>query len=358
MRRFGVNIIDYIYEQPALFQEALQQRQTICRPFVTPYQKTRPDRIYLVASGTSKNAALSAVPFMETILGISVDVVESSRSCEFRGKSPFVIFISQGGNSTNTIAAIQRASSYHTLTMTGNPKGEIGKVSSTCLFIPCGEENVGPKTKGYTLTVLTLYLMALEGALAVGSITPNAYQSYIDVLVSTGKHLRENIDTAYAWVMETNRKRFRELGVTYVVGKGQATAVACESALKIMETLLVPAFGFEFEEFLHGPVCSLSKNVGGIYLMPCSANKDYSRMQTIAHFHRETSPSVFIVGADASDERDIALKTSGCEYTVPFEEVIPIQIVSAKIPAESGIDGVGSKRFKHIDELVFTKFKQ
>ncbi len=73
-----------------------------------PCRSAQPDRLILVASGTSRNAAAAAAPFMEWALDLPVDVTAPSGLGRIVGKRPFLIFVSQGGNSTNTIAAIER----------------------------------------------------------------------------------------------------------------------------------------------------------------------------------------------------------------------------------------------------------
>lgn len=351
-----MKMIDYINEQPKLFREVLADRNDICAKFVGLYQNGMFDRIYLVASGTSKNAAAAAAPFMEQILGISVDIVESSRSLRFFGNVPLAIFISQGGNSTNTIAAIRRAKGIESLVLTGNPEGKANALSVNRMLIPCGEETVGPKTKGYTITVLTLYLMALEAALAVGRLTSGEYESYIAVLESTGRNLQENIERSRRWV-ESNADRLSHMGTVYVVGKGQGYSIANEGALKMMETLLIPAFGFEFEEYLHGPDCSLKQQISGCYLLPVESDPDHARMQRFARLHWNLSDTVFTVGLSTSDKRDLALVGSGNWYTAPFEQILPFQILSADIPVALGIEGEGARRFKEIDGLFDVKAK-
>ena len=123
-----------------------------------------------------------------------------------------------------------------------------------------------------------------------------------------------------------------------------------------METLLIPAFGFEFEEYLHGPVCSLSGMTGGVYLMPSKDSPDRARFSSLVQHHRTLSSEVFAIGECVSDDkRDLGITMTGESYTVPFELILPFQVVSSLIPIAKGIDGEGSRRFAHVDSLVSTK---
>ena len=157
-------MMPYILEQPDLCQRMLANCAALAAPFVQAVATYQPDRLLLVASGTSRNAACAAAPFMEWVLGLPVTVVAPSCLEAVAGKKPLLVFISQGGNSTNTIAAIENHRDTPSLALTGNPDGEINQLCNSTVTIPCGPEKAGPKTKGYTSTVLLLYLMALEAA--------------------------------------------------------------------------------------------------------------------------------------------------------------------------------------------------
>ena len=52
----------YIGQQPELFNQALQQKEQIAATFVDLYAQVQPDIVYMIASGTSRNAALAARP--------------------------------------------------------------------------------------------------------------------------------------------------------------------------------------------------------------------------------------------------------------------------------------------------------
>ena len=94
-------MMTYILEQPAMFGKMLADRAGIAAPFAEALQKAQPDRLILVASGTSRNAAAAAAPFMEWALDLPVDVTAPSGLGRIVGKRPFLIFVSQGGNSSN-----------------------------------------------------------------------------------------------------------------------------------------------------------------------------------------------------------------------------------------------------------------
>lgn len=352
-----MKMLDYIREQVPLFSAALANRQAIAAPFCRVCAQVRPTKIYLIASGTSRNAALAAAPFMETVLNVDVPVLAPSQVSLLRGERPLAIVISQGGNSTNSLAVFDRLKGVPTIAMTGNPYGHVNARGDYYIEIPCGEETVGPKTKGYTLTILALYLMALEYARQSGTMTAEGYDGCLAALQTAAGQLAANIAAAEAWAA-ANQENLKALRTAYLVGKRQGMQTAAEGALKLMETLLIPGFAFDFEEFLHGPTSSLGEQTGGFYLLPTPDDPDYERMQRLVAHHRGLCPAVFTVGlADGSDPRDCLLQTTGQWFTQPFEQILPMQVASAVIPPLVGLESVGSQRFQKLDAVMGIKAK-
>lgn len=353
-----MTMLDYIMEQPGVFRDVLKQNVEITAGFGELFERERPDHVYLIASGTSCNAAKAAAPFMESVLNREVSVFAPSRMERVFGERPLLIFISQGGKSTNIIAAVEKMKGYTRIAMTGNADGRINSMCEHYITIPCGEENVGPKTKGYTATILTLYLMALEAAKKTGSVTNEAYDGYLAVLERASEQYGENIGRCKTW-MERNEDGLKALREIYLVGKGQSMFVAQEGALKMMETYLIPGTPFDFEEYLHGPSCSLRETTGGMYLLPMAGDEDYERMQKLVSYHRGICDQVYTVGLPGSEDgRDCLLLNSGEWYTKPFEEMLPLQMICAVIPGKMGIDGVGMQHFKAIDQVMGVKYKE
>lgn len=345
---------DYILEQPAVLRDILNNRAAVAGDFVDYMTAVKPDRIYLIASGSSYNAALQSAHFMEYVLGIDVSVAAPSFLPEIRGK-PLLIFISQGGGSTNTVTAFEQLKDRPCMSMTGKEKSRLKELCPRHILIPCGEETAGPKTKGYTGTILSLYALALEAA--KGAAGPA--EECLKVLARVPDDMAENITAVERWFDE-NQGELRKMGSCVVVGKNSAGLAAREGALKLQETMLIPAAGYEFEEFLHGPVCAVDERQGGIYLMPPAEDPDYQRMAGLVEFHRQISPLAYTMGAGGNpgDRRDCALKTGGQWYTAVFEDILACQMMGAKLPDLMGVGDKGMQRFKQLDGLLKMKFRE
>lgn len=125
----------------------IKQNVEIMAGFGEVFCKEMPDQLYLVASGTSYHGAKAAGAFMELVLGRQVNVFPPSRLNHIFGKNPLLIFISQGGKSTNMLAAAKRLTGYTRIAMTGNVDGKLNHMCEHYIRIPCGQENVGLRQK-------------------------------------------------------------------------------------------------------------------------------------------------------------------------------------------------------------------
>lgn len=347
---------EYIPEQPVVLHDILQNRKNHTKVFADRMETLRPDRLYLIASGSSLNAVRASADFMAQVLGIEVTAHASSYLPCIRGERPFIVFVSQGGNSLNTLVAVESLAAYPSIALTGNDQCHLNGLCGEHLLIGCGPENVGPKTKGYTATVLTLYLMALESALRQGCIQESEYDAYITELTAVIAAMPGNIKETEAWYAR-NEMDMIPLTKCSVVGKNLASWVSVEGALKLLETLLIPAAAYEFEEFLHGPASAIDKAMGGIYLLPDQDDPDYDRIIALAQYHRSICPMVYIVGETPSpDTKDCALRW-GAWYTGTFAWILPCQMVAACLPDRMGITGTGSERFQRLSKILNIKYK-
>ena len=348
----------YIDRQPLAMREALSRRDEVSGLFAGLWRSSGADRLYLVGSGTSGNAARAAAPFIQSTLDTEVTAVSPTSLPEILKGKPFFLFISQGGQSTNTVRAIERFGAWPHLALTGEEVCRINTLSPHTV-LTCGHEEAGPKTMGYVSTILTLYLMALEAGRQAGSVADGAVSAYLDKLSRTAERMEANIALAWEWVGE-EQTALAAAENWAAAGAGVGQAIAREAALKLMETLLRPAMDFEFEEYLHGPTMMLNAAMGGMYLLPPDASPDRPRMEALAEIHRRFGSPVVTVRAGESASRlgsSLTMAAEEDEFLMPFWQILPSQVMGASLPALLGTEGEGRAVFRAIDEAVGVKCK-
>lgn len=348
---------DYIFEQPDALKRVLEHREEDAAVFVNLFRKNRPRRIYLIGSGSSLNAAKAAAPAMEELLDIEVTPVASSTLPKFRDKNSFLIFISQGGNSINTVTAIKAYSEYPHMAITGMESCTVNDITDHVL-IRCGEEKAGPKTKGYVSTFFLLYCISLEAAKELGMITEAEYETKVLEADQAIERMRDNIQTAVSWFEEHAEEMVR-MEKCVCIGKHIGQAAALESALKMQETILIPSSGYEYEEFLHGPDMAIDEKMAGLYLIPEKDDKDYERFVELVRYHRKKCPYVYTVGGgdELDSDKDLRIGEMDSEHLKLFSWCLPSQIMGARIPVLTGKEGKGHIIFEELDEILAIKAK-
>ena len=159
----------------------LAHKDELLKRFVEFYASNQLDRIYLLGSGTSYTACATAAPYMERILKVEVTPIIPSSFGSLFGKTPLVIAVSQSGRSTNTISAIEKLkeAGAQVVTLTDPRETPVGNAGTLSVHLAAEQESVGPRTRGYSATVFTLYLMALECGFFQGTISKECYDQEI-----------------------------------------------------------------------------------------------------------------------------------------------------------------------------------
>src|SRR5699024_11186473 len=101
----------------------------------------------------------------------------------FPPSETMVLSISQSGTSTSTINAVKKGNelNYKTVALTENTDSLITKSANLILHLNCGRELIPIETRGYTSTVLTGLLMAIElGKNYSLTLNESSYEKYLD----------------------------------------------------------------------------------------------------------------------------------------------------------------------------------
>ena len=329
-------VYSYWRQQPHVLKSILDERADLTKSFVQLFAQVMPDRVYLVGSGTSLNAERAAVPLMAQAMGVEVTPMTSSLIDQLHGQRPLVMFISQGGSSTNTLEAMRKLAHYPYITLTGEQECEIKARSACHGLIGCGQELVGPKTVGYTASIMSLYVYALEAGRQCGRMPQTDYEACIATLYAAVGNMPGNLSATEKW-LDVCRQDMCQIDKYVLVGSDLAGVTAAEGALKLQETIQKPCMAFEFEEYLHGPILMTDQRLGGLfYLM--GQGQERERIQELYTCHKQYSRYGYAVSDTAStDSHVLHVATTGKNYTLPFECVLAPQLMAALLPQAMGI---------------------
>ena len=340
-------MLDYYLSQPECMKQIFINRKAIAGQFAKFYTEKKPDRIYLVGSGSSFNACLASEDFISYVLGIEVVTIPPSRPTIIRGKNPLIVAVSQGGKSSNTVAYLQniRGQGHLVASFTAGLDLPVANAADLAVDIAVGEETVGPKTRGYTGTVLCLYLSALEAGLASGVISGEDYDKHISILDETIGYAGDNLKKCHDFYL-AHLEDLKKARHYLFVGKGCAAAVGAEDAIKVLETLCYPSAGYEFEEYLHGPACCTDE--GTALFLFYSDDADGKRMEQLAGITAKATKNSYIIDRTSSVKGDnvLSLCSGKSKFMSPFVDVFFGQLISAVLTEE-----MGRKRHEAVREI-------
>jgi len=247
-------------------------------------------RVTLVACGTASYACHVAKYWFEQIAGLPADIDIAS---EFRYRDPVLspasmaIFVSQSGETADTLAALRHASGKvaKVVSVVNVPTSSIARESDLALPILAGVEVGVASTKAFTCQLTVLALMALKAAQDRGRIDAATLAKRLESLRAV-----PGLMNAALSLSDPIAKLAEDLGKAQDIlflGRGPMFPLALEGALKLKEISYIHAEGYASGELKHGPIALIDADVPVIVLAPKDGlfDKTVSNMQEVMARH-------------------------------------------------------------------------
>ncbi len=281
-----------IAEQPVVIADALKH---YCTPDGGLHLPKGVDfkgiaRVTLVACGTASYACHVAKYWFEQIAGLPADIDIAS---EFRYRDPVLspasmaIFVSQSGETADTLAALRHASGKvaKVVSVVNVATSSIARESDLALPILAGVEVGVASTKAFTCQLTVLALMALKAAQDRGRIDAATLKARLVALSALPGLMNAalSLSDPIARVAEDLAKAQDIL----FLGRGSMFPLALEGALKLKEISYIHAEGYASGELKHGPIALIDADVPVIVLAPKDGlfDKTVSNMQEVMARH-------------------------------------------------------------------------
>lgn len=333
-------VIGYMKEQPAVLQSVLENQSIFVEPVVEIFQKNDIKKVLFFGSGTSYNVSQIAAYYFKHILNIDASanyptVFKNYEIADWTGtlKRDQILFvgISQSGTSVSTVDVMKHAkeNGYKTLVLTGNLESEITKHVDTAVHLLVGDELTPPETKGYTVSIISVYLWAVAVAKALEIYDEKAYEKAISETQELVDHFQTVIEESEAWY-DRNKASIVNSDRIYVLGYGIDYGSALEGMLKIGEMLRLPTIGYEIEEYSHGPTMALIPDQ--TIFMIGSDEAEWDRMLLFRTAFKKYTDRVHVITCKEldADDRDIVFSVKANKYLAPLMYTVPFQFVAAK----------------------------
>jgi glucosamine--fructose-6-phosphate aminotransferase (isomerizing) len=281
-----------IHEQPEVVGHTLARyvdlaSERVALPVKLPFDFAKIGRVSITACGTASYAGFVAKYWFERLarLPVELDVASEFRYREAPlHKGDLAIFISQSGETADTLAALRYAKSQglHTVSVVNVTTSTIARESETVLPTLAGPEIGVASTKAFTCQLMALAALAIAAGKARGELSEADETSLVHGLIEVPRLM-----TAALALEPQIEKLARDLAkaqdVLYL-GRGTSYPLALEGALKLKEISYIHAEGYAAGELKHGPIALIDEKMPVVVIAPYDRvfEKTVSNMQEVA----------------------------------------------------------------------------
>ncbi len=300
-------------------------------------------RIIISACGTSWHAGLVGEYMLEQYVGIPVEVEYAS---EFRYRNPIItkddamIFISQSGETADTLAAMREAKRRGALVLgVCNVVGSsIARESDAGVYIHAGPEIGVASTKAFTSQLVVLSLITLLLARRK-SLSEQDGKKIIEELQSIPGKVEQILKLNDQ--IEEIAENFVDAKNFLYLGRGYNFPVALEGALKLKEISYIHAEGYPAAEMKHGPIALIDKNMPTVFLAP--RDSVYDKILSNIEEVKAREGKIITISTEDDDKleslSDYVIKIPGTiRMLMPILNVIPLQLLAYHIAVKKGLD--------------------
>ena len=339
-----------IHEQPEVVGHTLARyvdmaTERVALPVKLPFDFNDIQRISITACGTASYAGYIAKYWFERLsrLPVEVDVASEFRYREAPlRKGDLAIFISQSGETADTLAALRyaKAQGVHTLSVVNVPSSTIARESETVLPTLAGPEIGVASTKAFTCQLMVLAAVAVAAGKARGELSDAHEAELVHGLVQIPRLMAAAL-AIEPQIEKLAREIAKSKDVLYL-GRGTSYPLALEGALKLKEISYIHAEGYAAGELKHGPIALIDENMPVVVIAPFDQvfEKTVSNMQEVA-----ARGGNIILMTDARGAKEatigslvtIVLPDTAAAFT-PMVYAIPVQLLAYHTAVIMGTD--------------------
>ncbi len=240
--------------------------------------------IHIVACGSAMHAGLVGKYIIEQYAMVPIVVELAS---EYRYKNNFyddktlVIFISQSGETADTIAALRnvKKDNIDTLAIVNVVGSTLAREADQVLYIRAGVEIAVATTKAYLLQIAMLILIGLNMAYVKGNLSADELNKVLKEFQIIPTKIQKIIDKKEECLKLA--KNIYKMEHAFFVGRGIDYALSMEGSLKLKEISYIHSEAYPAGELKHGTISLIEEGTNVIGIMSSSdlSNKTLSNIK-------------------------------------------------------------------------------
>ena len=342
-------MIKEIMEQPRTIRAAYKNRVFDNLPTIrvenfpfTDAQICKWDRAVLVGMGTSYHSAQIGRIYMEKIALIPT---EADNASEFRYRDPMInkktlaIFVTQSGETADTIAGIEeaKAKGATTITLTNCLETQATRLSDHTIYLESGPEISVASTKTFSSSIMCLYLLAMTLGQSRNTLTNRKIKEHIRNLRSIPRKIGDILSMENQYI-ELAHKYCHSTNFLYL-GRGINYPVAMEGALKLKEISYIHAEGYAAGEMKHGPISLIDQDMPVVIVSPNGPNYQKT-VSTIAEVRARGGRTIVLTNKEAHQAHymaeDVIYVPTTTYLLSAILSAIPLQLLAYHIAIALG----------------------
>ncbi len=349
-----------IHEQPQAIAETLEGRiadHHVLEAAFGPMAAAVLDRVrsvQIVACGTSFHAGLVARNWFEGLAGVPCRVEVAS---EFRYRHPVLerdalyVFISQSGETADTLAALRKIKAerthladknalvaFPTLAICNVPESSLVREADLTLMTRAGPEIGVASTKAFTTQLVALLLIVV----ALGrrhKLSAEGEAAIVDQLAALPRQVEAvlALDPAILQLAE----RFTTKQHALFLGRGVQYPVAMEGALKLKEISYIHAEAYPAGELKHGPLALVDEEMPVIAVAP--NDELLEKLKSNLEEVRARGGELYVFadhasGLNGSERVHVTVLPPAGDHVTPIIFTIPLQLLAYHVAVLRGTD--------------------
>lgn len=341
-----------IIEQPKEIKKTLEGRLIDDRvlipeleTFLAEQNINQYQKIDIVATGTAYHAGMVGKKVMQSMINLPIEV---SISSEFRyehgplNEKNLVIFISQSGETADTLSALKEAKSHgsSTIAITNRSRSNLARKADCMICTNAGPELSVPATKAYTTQITVLLLLAI----VLTEKTNGPGVERIPEMIKELHNLSEEVEKTLIMTQDAI-DQFAQVtedqDSLFLIGRGLDYVLALEGALKLQEVAYLHADAYAAGEMKHGTMALITPGVPVIAL----STQKHLRDKTINNIKEIKARDAFVVGVTTIGDDDISEIVDEVMYIpevhpflMPIIAAIPLQLLAYYAGTVRGYD--------------------
>ena len=337
-----------IYEQPKAVKDTVSpliKNGKVQLPFEFPDNFIKNlNRIYIVACGSAYHVGVTAKYIIEDMVRVPVMVDIAS---EFRYRNPIIgkgdlcIFVSQSGETADTLASLREAKSRGAFTMSivNVLFSTIARESDGVIYTNAGAEIAVATTKAFSAQLSVAYILSAYMAHKKGLLSDIELKAFTHELLRLPEKIQTALDCGA--IVEKLSKHIATKEHMFFIGRGIDYPLCLEGSLKLKEISYIHCEGYGAGELKHGTISLIEP--GTVVMAIATDDTLYGKMiSNIKEVHARGAYVIAVVKEGIKGIEDIADKViyipETSKYLMPSLTVVPLQLLAYHTTIQRGLD--------------------